>query len=74
MVGKLEDAGLVVREHDDVDRRVCRVLLSDRGQGWLAADRKRRRDWLTEQLRELEDDDVRSLAAAVEVIEGLTSP
>lgn len=74
VVGKLEDAGLVVREHDDVDRRVCRVSLSDHGQGWLAADRKRRRDWLTEQLRELDDDDVRSLAAAVEVIEGLTSP
>lgn len=74
VVGKLEDAGLVVREHDDVDRRVCRVSLSDDGQGWLAADRKRRRDWLTEQLRELDDDDVRSLAAAVEVIEGLTSP
>jgi DNA-binding MarR family transcriptional regulator len=74
VVGKLEDAGLVVREHDDVDRRVCRVLLSDRGQGWLAADRKRRRDWLTDQLRELDDGDVQRLAAAVEVIEGLTTP
>ncbi len=73
VVGKLEDAGLLRREHDAEDRRVCRVSLSDAGLGWLAADRKRRRDWLTEQLRALDDDDVERLASAVELIEGLTA-
>lgn len=73
VVGKLEEAGLVLREPDALDRRVCRVSLSAAGQRWLAADRKRRRDWLTEQLQELDDADVRRLAAAVDVIEGLTT-
>ncbi len=73
VVGKLEDAGLLRREHDAEDRRVCRVSLSDAGLGWLAADRKRRRDWLTEQVRALDDDDVERLASAVELIEGLTA-
>ena len=74
VVGKLEAAGLVVREHDDVDRRICRVSLSDDGRGWLAADRRRRTDWLTDQLRGLDARDAQRLAEAVEVIEGLTTP
>ncbi len=73
VVGKLEDAGLVVREHDDVDRRICRVSLSDAGRGWLATDRRRRTDWLTEQLRGLDARDVQRLTEAVDVIEGLTT-
>jgi DNA-binding MarR family transcriptional regulator len=72
VVGKLEDQGLVARTVDADDRRVYRVALSDGGVRWLAADRKRRRDWLTVQLRDLDVDDVGCLAAAVEVIEGLT--
>jgi DNA-binding MarR family transcriptional regulator len=72
VVGKLEDAGLVTRTADPDDRRICRVSLSDQGVRWLPADRKRRRDWLTEQLRRLNVDDVDRLTAAVEIIEGLT--
>jgi DNA-binding MarR family transcriptional regulator len=74
VVGKLEDAGLVARTYDEVDRRVCRVSLSDGGARWLAADRKRRRDWLTDQIHRLHVDDVDRLSAAVEIIEGLTKP
>jgi DNA-binding MarR family transcriptional regulator len=74
VVGKLEDVGLVVRVPDAADRRVCRVSLSDDGRAWMDADRKRRRDWLSEQIHRLDGDDVERLAAAVEVIEGLTTP
>lgn len=74
VVGKLEEAGLVLREHDADDRRIWRVSLSPAGLGWLIADRRRRRDWLTEQIHRLHVDDVDRLAAAVEVIEGLTTP
>jgi DNA-binding MarR family transcriptional regulator len=73
VVGKLEDQGLVDREADAGDRRICRVSLNAAGVRWLAADRKRRRDWLTEQLHRLDVDDVDRLAAAVEIIEGLTT-
>ena len=62
-----------MRTADTEDRRVCRVSLSDVGRGWMDADRQRRRDWLTDQIRRLHVDDVDRLSAAVEVIEGLTT-
>jgi DNA-binding MarR family transcriptional regulator len=73
VVSKLEDAGLVTREVDEDDRRIVRVSTSVAGRRWLDDDRKRRRDWLTERVRELDDDDVRRLVDAVDVIERLTS-
>lgn len=73
VVGKLEDALLVEREVDPDDRRICRVSLSAAGTAWLDADRKRRTRWLTEQVQQLDIDDINRLAAAVEIIEGLTA-
>jgi DNA-binding MarR family transcriptional regulator len=73
VVGKLEDAGLVARVPDADDRRVCRVTLSDEGARWMAADRARRRDWLTDQLRLLTGRDVEHLAAAVDILERITA-
>lgn len=72
VVGKLEDAGLVERENDDSDRRICRVSLSDAGRRRLDSDRKRRRAWLTGQLERLDADELERLDAAVEIIERLT--
>ena len=72
VVAKLEEQGLVEREDDPSDRRVVRVALSDAGRRWLDVDRARRRDWLTDQVHRLHVDDVDRLAAAVEIIEGLT--
>jgi DNA-binding MarR family transcriptional regulator len=72
VVSKLEDAGLVAREVDGADRRIVRVSTSTAGRRWLDEDRKRRRDWLTERVRNLSADDQRALAAAVDVIERLT--
>jgi DNA-binding MarR family transcriptional regulator len=72
VVGKLEDAGLVERDIDAADRRICRVTLSASGERWMDEDRKRRRVWLTERVEQLDPIDVDRLAAAVDIIEGLT--
>lgn len=72
VVGKLEDAGLVERDIDAADRRICRVSLSGAGQRWMDEDRVRRRVWLTERVEELDVDEVGRLADAVEIIERLT--
>ena len=74
VVGKLEDAGLVVREPDEVDRRVWRISLSEAGRRRLDSDRRRRRRWLTEQVHGLDAADVDRLAEAVDVLERLTQP
>lgn len=72
VVGKLEDAGLVRRDIDAADRRICRVTLSPEGKRWMDDDRKRRRVWLTERVEQLDPADVDRLSAAVDIIEGLT--
>lgn len=72
VVTKLEDAGLVAREVDGDDRRIVRVSTSAEGRRWLDEDRRRRTDWLTDRVRGLDAEDQQRLAAAVEVIEGLT--
>lgn len=74
VVGKLEDAGLVARDIDAADRRICRVTLSRVGHRWMDEDRKRRRVWLTERVEELNPADVERLSDAVEIIERLTTP
>lgn len=71
VVSKLEDAGFVVREVDDDDRRIVRASVTTAGRRWLDDDRKRRRDWLTERVRGLSDDEVEQLTVAVDVLERL---
>lgn len=72
VVGKLEDAGLVVRELDVTDRRVWRVSLSDVGRRRLETDRKRRRAWLTGRVEGLDPSELDRLAGAIDVLERLT--
>jgi DNA-binding MarR family transcriptional regulator len=74
VVAKLEDAGLVERDIDVSDRRVCRVTLTVDGQRWMDQDRTRRREWLTKRVEELDASEVVQLTAAVEIIETLTGP
>jgi len=71
-VDKLESAGFVERLRDTADRRVCRVTLTTTGRKQLDTNRSRRTAWLARQLRALPDDDLATLAAAVEVLERLT--
>lgn len=72
VVGKLEDAGFVARTVDGDDRRVVRVAVTAEGRRWLDDVRRRRRHWLTDRVRKLDDDEVARLAAAVDVLERLT--
>jgi len=71
VVAKLEDRGLVEREADPTDRRVARVVLSDRGERWLEADRRRRHAWLADRIDKLDASDRERLVRAVDAIESL---
>jgi len=71
VVGKLEDRGLVEREADPSDRRVTRVVLSDRGERWLEADRRRRHEWLADRMDALDAAARERLVDAVAALESL---
>ena len=71
VVAKLEDRGLVEREADPADRRVVRVVLSDRGHRWLETDRRRRHAWLAERIDGLDTTEAERLVAAVTALESL---
>ena len=72
MVHSLHERGLIVRAVDPDDRRVTRVSISASGAALLAADRKRRTEWLAGQVRGLDAADRERLAAAIDVLEALT--
>ena len=73
IVGKLEAQGLVERRADETDRRVWLVTATPAGQEHLESSRRRRNAWFTEQLEGLDPPALERLAAAVEVLEGLTT-
>lgn len=72
VVGVLVDKGLIERNPDPSDRRFVRVTLTDAGDTLLERTRARRTAWLTQQLRELDEDDLESLSAAADVLDRLT--
>ena len=72
-VQKLEAKGLVARRPDPDDGRVCRVAITAAGRRQLEQNRRRRTAWLATRLGELDLDDIARLAAAVDVLEGLTN-
>lgn len=72
-VQKLEARGLVARQSDPDDGRVCRVALTADGRRHLEQARRRRTAWLATRLGELDEDDIRRLVDAVDVLEALTS-
>lgn len=72
-VQKLEAKGLVGRQRDPDDGRVCRVALTAAGRRHLEQARRRRTAWLATRLGELDDDDIRRLADAVDVLDALTN-
>ena len=73
VVDKLVERGLVVRVPDPVDRRVTRVSTTPEGEALLADVRVRKDLWLASRLAELDDDQRARLAAALDVIDALTS-
>lgn len=74
LVDKLEDRGLVEREFDPTDRRVCRVVVTPAGAAQIDDIRSRRTQWLSERLRELPATDVERLNDVIEVLEHLVRP
>jgi len=72
VVGKMETLGFVTRETDANDRRVTRVRITPAGEAVLDDVRSRRTEWLEQQLRSLDDDELARLAAAADVLAKLT--
>ncbi len=72
VVGKMEALGFVTRETDASDRRVTRIHITAAGTEQLDSVRSRRTEWLETQIRSLDDDELRRLAAAVDVLIKLT--
>ena len=73
VVTKLAARGLVHRRVDESDRRVCWVEVSAAGKRQLAENRNRRTEWLAARLQDLPPDDLARLAAALDVLEELTT-
>jgi DNA-binding MarR family transcriptional regulator len=69
LVARLEQDGLVVRETDLVDRRVCHVRLSSEGTRLLKRLRSRKNAYLAKRLRGLDEDDLATLERATEILE-----
>jgi DNA-binding MarR family transcriptional regulator len=69
----LEEAGLVHKEVDPVDRRVSRLSLTHEGTRRLERSRTRKNAWLAKRLRSLEPSEIAALEAAIPVLERLTS-
>jgi len=72
VVERLEHDGLIARQSDAADKRVCRVKATARGVRQLEANRARRTAWLDARLRALSAADKARLAAAIDVVEKLT--
>ena len=73
VVAKLEAAGLVARRLDERDRRVAWVDLTNAGSARLAKIRQRKTVWLAARIAQLDTDQRDRLAAALDVLDDLTS-
>ena len=71
IVGNLEEAGLVVRQVDDQDRRVARVIPTAEGRKALARSRTRKNAYLARRIGGLDPREHQLVADAVEVLERL---
>jgi DNA-binding MarR family transcriptional regulator len=68
IVAALADAGMVEREPDPHDRRVCRVRAGAAGAAFIARERTRRDAFLAERLRLLAPEDLATLARTVPIL------
>ena len=73
VVTKLEADGLVERKVDPADRRYSLVSVTDRGAGLLDESRKRKSAWLAGRIDDLDPDERARLAAALDVLDVLTT-
>ncbi len=73
VIGKLEEQGLVVKQIDADDRRVCRVATTLAGDALLGEIRERKDAWLITRLASLEAGDRNRVAAALDALDLLTT-
>ncbi|MGH9085541.1 MAG: MarR family winged helix-turn-helix transcriptional regulator [Acidimicrobiales bacterium] len=73
VVAKLEAEGLVQRTTDPSDRRVTHVAPTAAGRTLIAETRRRKTTWLTERVRELPEDELARLRAALDVLDHLVA-
>ena len=73
IVAKLEGDGLLARTVDPHDRRVARVAVTDTGDVLLAEARQRKTAWLSGRIAQLDADQRRRLADALDVLDTLTN-
>jgi DNA-binding MarR family transcriptional regulator len=72
-VNCLEEAGYLVREADEADRRRSNIRLTDSGRDLVTRTLTQRDAWLTMRLRELSKDDRAALARAAELMGDLAT-
>ncbi len=71
VVTKLAAAGLVDRAPHPTDRRQIVVTITESGSGLLAADRRRRDEWLSARLGELSPPELAALGDVIPVLDRL---
>jgi DNA-binding MarR family transcriptional regulator len=71
ILGRLSDLGMVDRRSHPRDGRQVLVELSAAGDRLLAADRRRRDEWLAERLRELSPEERERLRGVVGILDRL---
>ena len=65
-VDRLEKAGLLERARNATDRRRVGLALTDDGERLLKRVRARRTTWLADRLRDLDDDELAAVEAAID--------
>jgi DNA-binding MarR family transcriptional regulator len=73
LVARLQDAGLVTRNHDPADGRVVQVCITGEGKVTLARRRQARAERLAGVLARLSPDQRTTLAAALPAMDALAS-
>jgi DNA-binding MarR family transcriptional regulator len=71
VVARLTESGLVDRERHTGDRRQVFITITEQGRHLLAADRRRRDEWLSARLSELPEADLQALSAVIGVLDRL---
>jgi DNA-binding MarR family transcriptional regulator len=73
IVAKLETDGYVTRAPDATDRRVTNVATTPAGEALLDESRRRKTAWLTTRVEGLTPDQQTRLAAALDVLDQITT-
>ena len=71
VVSRLSKGGLVDRSGRPGDKRQVVIGITEEGRQLLAADRRRRDEWLSARLRELPEDDLDALSRVIPVLDRL---